>query len=85
MADKKDIEVLAACRLTEQQIADVLDINLGDLKLDRKKLAWFREAIRIGRAKGEAELRGVLYRRAKGGNIGAISELLRREKEQDSD
>ncbi|ALL40277.2 TPA: hypothetical protein ACQVMA_003403 [Serratia marcescens] len=80
-----NIEALAARRLSEQQIADVLDISLDELKKDREQLSLFRVAIRKGRAKGEAELRGALYRRAKNGDIQAYSELLRREKQQDSD
>ncbi|MEA1064733.1 hypothetical protein [Erwinia sp. HR93] len=78
------IQVLAARRLSEQQIADVLDIDLDELKTDRERIRRFREAIRKGRAKGEAELRGVLYRRARNGDTAAYSELVRREK-QDSD
>lgn len=79
------IEALAARRLNEQQIADVLDISLDELKKDRKHIARFRDAIRKGRAKGEAELRGALYKRARDGDIQAYSELLRREKQQDRD
>ncbi|MBQ0956468.1 MULTISPECIES: hypothetical protein [Enterobacterales] len=79
------IEALAARRLNEQQIADVLDISLDELKKDRGQISLFREAIRKGRAKGEAELRGALYKRARNGDIQAYSELLRREKQQDSD
>lgn len=75
------IESLAACRMNEQQIADVLDINLQELKADVELLARYREAIRKGRAKGEAELRSVLYKRAKNGDRSAFTELMRREKE----
>lgn len=82
---REKVEALAARRLTEQQIADVLDIDMDELKRDRERLALFREAIRIGRAKGEAELRGALYKKAKSGDSGAYYELLRREKEQDND
>ncbi len=55
---REKVEALAARRLTEQQIADVLDIDMDELRQDRERLALFREAIRIGTAKGEAELRG---------------------------
>lgn len=75
------IEALAARRLTEQQIADVLDIDLPKLKEDREELARYREAIRKGRAKGEAELRDALYKRAKNGDRSAYTELMKREKE----
>lgn len=78
------IQVLAARRLSEQQIADVLDIELNELRDDMALMRRFREAVRKGRAKGEAELRGVLYRRAKNGDTAAYSELVRREK-QDSE
>ncbi|MFH8134203.1 hypothetical protein ABU178_08450 [Pantoea osteomyelitidis] len=74
----------AARRLTEQQIADVLAINLEALKKDRENIRQFREAIRIGRAKGEAELRDALYKRAKNGDAYAYTKLMRREQEQDS-
>ena len=79
------VESLAACRMTEQQIADVLDIDLIDLKKDQLAIAKFRKAIRKGRAKGEAEIRTALYRKAKTGDARAFRELLRREKQQDSD
>lgn len=85
MFNPEQVQVLAARRLTEQQIADVLDIDLQELKKDRDVISKFRVEIRKGRAKGEAELRGVLYRRAKGGDTGAYQQLLRREKQQDSD
>ena len=85
MMPHSQIEALAARRLTEQEIADVLDIDLREVSKDREKLREFRESIRKGRAKGEAELRNVLYRRAKNGDSQAYSELLRREKQQDSD
>lgn len=79
------VESLAACRMTEQQIADVLDIGLHDLKKDQVAIAKFREAVRKGRAKGEAEIRTALYRKAKAGDARAYRELLRREKQQDKD
>jgi hypothetical protein len=75
------VESLAACRMNEQQIADVLDINLPELKTDSAQLTRYREAIRKGRAKGEAELRSVLYKRAKNGDRSAYTELMKREKE----
>lgn len=82
---REKVEALAARRLTEQQIADVLDIDMDELRQDREQLAQFREAIRVGRAKGEAELRGALYKRAKQGDAYAYSKLIAQEKEQDSD
>lgn len=82
---REKVEALAARRLTEQQIADVLDIDMDELRQDRELLAQFREAIRVGRAKGEAELRGALYKRAKQGDAYAYSKLIAQEKEQDSD
>lgn len=74
----------AARRLTEQQIADVMDFDLEELRKDRDELKKFREAIRKGRSRGEAELRDALYRRAKQGDAFAFTKLMRRE-EQDSD
>ncbi|MEG2039742.1 MAG: hypothetical protein RR068_01340 [Hafnia sp.] len=81
MADYPKVQLLAARRLNEQQIADVLDIDINELKANPEHLAEYREAIRKGRAKGEAELRGALYKRAKSGDRSAYTELMRREKE----
>ena len=50
------VESLAACRMTAQQIADVLDVDLNRLKENREAMTDFYAAIRKGRAKGEAEL-----------------------------
>ncbi|EEP89169.1 hypothetical protein ACRJ4Z_004172 [Yersinia enterocolitica] len=72
------VEALAARRMTEQQIADVLDIDLQ--QIDREQLRLFRESIRKGRAKGEAELRDALYKQAKAGDRSAYIELMKREK-----
>lgn len=74
------VEALAACQMTEQQIADVLDIELSELKKDPAVISGFRAAIRKGKAKGEAEIRTALYRKAKGGDIRALNELLKRGK-----
>lgn len=82
---REKVEALAARRLTEQQIADVLDINMDELREDREQLTLFREAIRIGTAKGEAELRGALYKRARNGDAYAYNELMRLSRKQDSD
>lgn len=75
--DYSKVQLWAARRLSEQQIADVMDIGLPELKKDRDKMHLFREAMRIGRAKGEAELRGALYQRAKKGDASAYNELMR--------
>lgn len=72
------VEALAARRMTEQQIADVLDIDLQ--QMEREQLRLFRESIRKGRAKGEAELRDALYKQAKAGDRSAYIELMKREK-----
>lgn len=85
MIDYLKVQTLAARRMSEQQIADVLDIDLTRLKKDREQISLFRKEIRKGRAKGEAELRGALYRKAKSGDSGAYNELLRREKQLDGD
>ncbi|EKT1335045.1 hypothetical protein ABWR82_004312 [Salmonella enterica subsp. enterica] len=73
------IQAYAARRLTEQQIADVLDIDLQAVKSRAENYTAYCEAIRIGRAKGEAELRGGLYKRAKEGDVKAYLFLMRRE------
>ncbi|HCD7552989.1 TPA: hypothetical protein ND482_003320 [Citrobacter farmeri] len=75
------VQAYAARRLTEQQIADVLDLQLQDVKGDPDLYAQYREAIRIGRAKGEAELRDGLYKRAKNGEVKAFLFLMRREQD----
>ncbi|HBC9239920.1 TPA: hypothetical protein KE809_003396 [Klebsiella oxytoca] len=85
MIDYAKIQALAARRMSEQQIADVLDMDLEELRKDREAIALFRKEIRKGRAKGEAELRGALYRKAKNGDSGAYNELVKREKQQDGD
>ncbi|HHX9802607.1 TPA: hypothetical protein ACVTEY_000172 [Salmonella enterica subsp. enterica] len=73
------IQAYAARRLNEQQIADVLDIQLNDIKSNPESYAAYCTAIRVGRAKGEAELRAGLYNRAKEGDVKAYLFLMRRE------
>lgn len=85
MFNPEKVQALAARRLTEQQIADVLDFDLLELKTNREELLRFREEIRKGAAKGEAELRGALYKRARNGNAHAYNELMRLSRKQDSD
>ncbi len=85
MFNPEKVQALAARRLTEQQIADVLELDLQELKKDREELARFREEIRKGTAKGEAELRGALYKRARNGDTYAYNELKRLSRKQDSD
>lgn len=75
------IQAYAARRLTEQQIADVLDLQLQGIKSEPEIYTQYREAIRIGRAKGEAELRDGLYKRAKNGEVKAFLFLMRREQD----
>lgn len=82
MFNPEQVQALAARRLTEQQIADVLEFDLQELKKDRQLLAKFRESIRKGVSKGEAELKAVLYKRAKEGSSFAYESLKR--KVQDS-
>ncbi|CVD90770.1 Uncharacterised protein [Serratia marcescens] len=40
MIPYRKVESLAACRMTEQQIADVLDIDLGELKREPGRLLY---------------------------------------------
>lgn len=75
------VQAYAARRLTEQQIADVLDLSLQEIKSDAELYASYKEAIRVGRAKGEAELRDGLYKRAKNGEVKAFLFLMRREQD----
>ncbi|TQN81002.1 hypothetical protein [Citrobacter braakii] len=83
MIPYQKIESLAACRMTPQQIADVLDIDLDELKQDREGLGKFYKYIRKGRAKGEAELRAALFKLARKGDAFALRELLKVDKNQD--
>lgn len=83
MIPYQKIESLAACRMTPQQIADVLDIDLEELKQDRERLGKFYKYIRKGRAKGEAELRAALFKLARKGDAFALRELLKVDKNQD--
>ncbi|MGV6480751.1 hypothetical protein [Pantoea sp.] len=71
------IESLAAFRMNEQQIADVLNIDLVELKQNRELMGSFRDAMRKGRAKGEVELRRALFERARKGDAHAHNELMR--------
>ncbi|MFT2788866.1 hypothetical protein ACMV5I_02190 [Serratia sp. T13T92] len=73
--DYSKVEGWAARKLTEQQIADVLGFDLGQLKVDRESLGKFREAIRRGSAKGAADLHNAIYQKARTGDTGAISML----------
>ncbi|EKP2618818.1 hypothetical protein P3H38_001090 [Escherichia coli] len=77
------VESLAACRMTAQQIADVLDVDLNRLKENREAMTNFYASIRKGGAKGEAELRAALFKLARKGDAFALRELLRVDKNQD--
>lgn len=79
------VESLAACRMSEQPITDVLDIDLAGIKKEHSEITLIREAIRKGWAKGEAEIRAALYRKAKSGDACAYHELQKREKQQGGD
>ncbi len=79
MIDYPKVQALAARCMNEQQIADVLDISLKDIKKSPDDYTAYCDAIRIGKAKGEAELRAGLYKRAKEGDVKAFMFLMRRE------
>ncbi|MGQ3662651.1 hypothetical protein [Citrobacter braakii] len=81
--DKAKVEAMAACRMTAQQITDVLDIDLEAIKQDPVQLRAFYTDIRKGRAKGEAELRTALFKLAREGDAFALRELLKVEKNQE--
>lgn len=83
--DKAKVEALAACRMSLQQIADALDINLNALGNDVEQMSELRAIVRRGRAKGEADLRSALFKLAREGDTSAIRELLRVDKSQDID
>lgn len=79
------VEALAARKLTEQQIADVLDIDLTKLKLDRELIRRLREAIRKGSSKGQADLSNALYNQAKAGNRRTLATLTVKNKNSPGD
>ncbi|WP_237929963.1 hypothetical protein [Buttiauxella sp. S19-1] len=83
--DRAKAEALAACKLSYQQIADVLDIDLKLLRQDAEQMAEFMAVMRKGRAKGEAELRTALFKLAREGDSFAVRELLKVKKSQDTD
>lgn len=76
-------ELTIVYRPLNDLIADVLDINLYELKQDRECLGKFYKYIRKGRAKGEAELRVALFKLARKGGAFALRELLKVDKNQD--
>lgn len=84
MFNPEQVQALAARRLTEQQIADVLNIDLEELRKDRVSLSQYREAIRKGVSRGEAEIRSALYQRARKGDAYAY-EILRRRSDKNAD
>ncbi len=76
------VESLAACRMTAQQIANFLDVDLNRLKENREAMTNFY-AIRKGRAKGGSRATGGLFKLAKKGMPLPCCELLRVDKNQD--
>ena len=66
-----NIEALAGRGLSEQQIADVLDIDLQQLRAENG-IATYRAAIRRGRSKGVAEISNTLFKKAKSGDTRAM-------------
>ncbi|EBW6363812.1 hypothetical protein DPU24_24000 [Salmonella enterica subsp. enterica serovar Oranienburg] len=59
-----------------EKIASVIDIDLNALRGDEEQYNAFMTAVRKGRAKGEAEIRSQLFKRAREGDCVAIRELL---------
>ncbi|WP_025118806.1 MULTISPECIES: hypothetical protein [unclassified Serratia (in: enterobacteria)] len=70
------IEALAGRGLSEQQIADALDIDIEEMRTDREAIATYRQAVRRGKAKGVADLSNALYIKAKKGDTRAMIFLL---------
>ncbi|QIP58178.1 hypothetical protein HBA19_15010 [Hafnia alvei] len=68
--------------MSAQQIADALDMDLDALKKDREQISKFYASVRKGRAKGEAELRAALFKLARKGDVFAMRELLKVDKDQ---
>lgn len=74
--DLAKAEALAAMQMKSQQIACAMDIDLNKLREDKKQYDTFMAAVNKGRAKGEAEIRSLLFKRAREGDSVAIRELL---------
>ncbi|EAA2595846.1 hypothetical protein B5864_17965 [Salmonella enterica] len=62
--------------MKSQQIACAMDIDLNKLREDKEQYDTFTAAVSKGRAKGEAEIRSLLFKRAREGDSVAIRELL---------
>lgn len=77
------VESLAACRMTAQQIADVLDVDLNRLKENREAMTDFmRPSVRAERKVKPSYERHCLSLPEKGMPF-ALRELLRVDKNQD--
>ncbi|CAI1513329.1 Uncharacterised protein [Serratia quinivorans] len=70
------IEALAGRGLTEQQIADALEIDIEKMRRDKTEISFYRSAIRRGKAKGIADLSNALFIKAKKGDTRAMIFLL---------
>lgn len=69
-------EALGALQMGTRQIAVALNIDLDSLQANEELFAPFMDAVRKGRAKGEVEIRSLLFKRAREGDSVAIRELL---------
>ncbi len=81
MSQKPDLDLakaesLAVMQMRTEQIACAMDIDLNALRGDEERYNTFMKAVRRGRAKGEADIRIMLFKRAKEGDSAAIRELL---------
>lgn len=74
--DLAKAEALAVMQMRTDQIACAMDIDLNALRGDEERYNAFMTAVYRGRAKGEAEIRSQLFKRAREGDCVAIRELL---------
>ncbi|HHL2710458.1 TPA: hypothetical protein ACQ39K_001977 [Yersinia enterocolitica] len=70
------VEALAVRGLTEQQIADTLEIDIDNLRRDKSAISLYRLAVRRGKAKGIADISNSLFIKAKKGDTRAMIFLL---------
>ncbi len=74
----KEIETLAAQGLTDEKIYDYLGISHDTFYKRKREMAEFTEALRRGRARGEATLANKLFQKATNGNSEDIKYILER-------
>ena len=70
--DLSRVESLAAQGLTQQEIADALNVSISTVEDRNRTNKDFKDAIKKGRAKGLAVVTNKLFEKAREGDLGAI-------------